>query len=286
MPHRPLGRALAAALALSACKAPPGAQRPAGADASTGANAPGASERAEPNGSEASAPRPEDTSGAPGERFGRLRASSEITRETLAPHCLVQSELPRISGLGDAAADQAVNAAVRREAAALRRSLFAEAPCDGASAASPHAFDLTYSLTPTRDRYVALELRARADLGEAEPRSLLHCYVIGYDPPGLLRPGTLFTPEGLAKLGRRVTARLEQEHGVADLKQAGFFASRPAITNSAGICLGDRTLRVVFQPYEVAHRALGSPSVELALDEVRGWLDASSTRALFAPARD
>lgn len=219
-------------------------------------------------------------------RWGDVTATAHVEEKALGPHCAVRRVEPRFDGLRDPTATSRLNERLRGEGDALQKALFSDAPCDGASAALPHGFELTYELGATRNGYVALELTGSAYTGGAHPNGLLRCFVVSLRDGQLLQLSDLLTAPGRTELAAGATERLAREHGVTRLTEAGFFTDRLTLQSSTNVCLTDQGVRVQFQPYEVAPHALGYPSVEFPFDAVRQSFDRTRAQGLFdAPAK-
>jgi len=210
-----------------------------------------------------------------------LRGENEADRYTY------ELKFPKLQGLADAAAQDAVNAGIRAEVTAAVDEFVAGAEELGAPA--PAVADQRSALTGTYEV-------SRLDEGLASVRVRVSRFFAGAAHPGAvmltfnhdLRTGArltltdLFTPgspylDKLSELSRQLLAAQPGFADVADFVQRG---TGPTAENFAGWTLTDADLVITFAEYQVAPYAFGMPHVSIPFASLRLLLDPDGPLAI------
>lgn len=205
-----------------------------------------------------------------GARLVPREASNELT-----PACSAEAEYAEITGLKSKAAEKALNDRLRVDV----KKIASRDACEGAVAAMPYSFEESFDFTGQRGRFAGISLNSYSYAGGAHGTYGGRCHVADLDKGALGELGAGLGEVERAKLEALVNEKLQKEHGVADLTEAGFFEPKVKVAASPDLCLADDGVELRFSTYEVAPYAMGMPSVKLTLAEARPLLTGELARA-------
>lgn len=145
--------------------------------------------------------------------------------------------------------------------------------CDGASAEIPYVTERSYHVQKSKLPYFGITFHDYWNAGGAHPNWSSTCKVADAETGELFSLARKLSPEAREKLSALVMKKLQAEHGVTKLSEAGFFEDEIKVDESTDVCLAEGGgLSVEFDPYEVAPYVMGGPTAEISKEEAKELL--------------
>jgi len=193
--------------------------------------------------------------------LGAVKVAPQEEYRDLAKNCTSSLMFPVVDGGKGSAA---LNAALRKEAGGHGD----KEACEGATAEMPYVTEVTYTVQKSKLPFFGVTFNTYWSLGGAHPTWAETCKVADTESGELFALASKMTPEARQKLSALVMKKLQAEHGVEKLPEAGFFEDEIVVTDKTNVCLSEKGgLSVEFNPYEISPWVMGAPTVELTRAE-------------------
>jgi len=201
--------------------------------------------------------------------LGGVKIAPQEEFKELAKNCTSSLLFPVVDGGKGKAA---LNAALRKESGG---HMDKEA-CEGASTELPYVTESSYGVQKSKLPYFGVTFSTYWSTGGAHPSWGSTCKVADTESGELFALASKMTPEARKTLSALVMKKLQKEHGVEKLSEAGFFEDDIAVTDKTNVCITDKGgLVVEFNPYEVTPWVMGAPTVEISKEEAKPLLPAA-----------
>ncbi|MBI2390837.1 MAG: hypothetical protein HYV09_14700 [Deltaproteobacteria bacterium] len=200
--------------------------------------------------------------------LGGVKIAPQEEYKDVAKYCTSSLLYPVIEGGKGKAA---LNAELRKHGGAH----MTKDDCDGASAEIPYVTEGSYHVQKSKLPYFGITFHNYWNTGGAHPNWSSTCKVADTETGELFSLASKLTPEAREKLSALVMKKLQAEHGVTKLSEAGFFEDEIKVDANTDVCLAEGGgLAVEFDPYEVAPYVMGGPTAEISKGEAKGLLPA------------
>lgn len=195
--------------------------------------------------------------------LGAVKIAPQEEFKDLAKNCTSALMYPVVDG-GKGKAP--LNAALRKEAGGHSD----KESCEGATAEMPYVTEVTYTVQKSKLPYFGVTFNNYWSMGGAHPTWAETCKIADTETGELFALASKMTPEARQKLSALVMKKLQAEHGVEKLSEAGFFEDEIVVSETTNVCLAEKGgLVVEFNPYEITPWVMGAPTVELTREEAR-----------------
>lgn len=189
---------------------------------------------------------------------------------------------PSIEGLADKAAQAKLDALLKT--AATGGLALGKEDCESATPDLPFNVEGGYTAVAKKG-FVGIDLAGNGFTGGAHGMVWEKCLVVDLAKGESVSLIGLFTAEARARLDALVEKKLESEHGVKDLTEAGFYDAHPKVSDTTNLCLrAGGGIDVEFGDYEIGPHVIGPQEASFTAAEIRPLLTPGPvTDALLAP---